>query len=99
MILMRFGCHVLHVSQFDGPMKHHLIYNISTWEPVLGGRTDTALDMLVKQIHAAWQADNGVASVLSIDMTRAFDRVKPVLLFINLMERCIPQWWGRVVQW
>jgi hypothetical protein len=54
--------------------------------------TDTALDMLVKQIHAAWQVDNGVASLLSLDMTGAFDRVAPVGLFHNIGQRCIPQW-------
>jgi hypothetical protein len=43
-----------------------------------GRSTDTALDMLVKQIQAAWQADDGVASLLSLDMTGAFDRVVPV---------------------
>jgi hypothetical protein len=48
--------------------------------------------MLVKQIHAAWQADDGVASLLSLDMTGAFDRVVPVQLLHNLRKRCIPQW-------
>ncbi len=57
-----------------------------------GRSTDTALDMLVNQVHAAWQADNGVASLLSLDMTGAFDRVVPVRLLHNLRKRCIPQW-------
>jgi hypothetical protein len=48
--------------------------------------------MLVKQIHAAWQTDNGIASLLSLDMTGAFDRVVPVVLLHNLRKRCIPQW-------
>jgi hypothetical protein len=43
-----------------------------------GRSTDTALDMLVKQIHAVWQADDGVASSLFLHMTGAFDRVVPV---------------------
>ncbi len=43
-----------------------------------GRSTDTARDMLVKQIHTAWQADDGVASLLFLDMTGAFDRVVPV---------------------
>jgi hypothetical protein len=46
--------------------------------------------MLVKQIHAAWQADDGVASLLSLDMTVAFDRVVPVRLLDNLKKRCMP---------
>ncbi len=55
-----------------------------------GRSTDTTLDMLVKQIHAAWQADDGVASLLSLDMTVAFDRVVPVRLLDNLKKRCMP---------
>jgi hypothetical protein len=54
--------------------------------------TDTALDMLVKQIHAAWQADEGVASLLSLDITWAFNRVVPVQLLHNLRKSCIPPW-------
>ncbi len=54
--------------------------------------TDTALDMLVKKIHAAGQTDNGVASLLSFDMTGDFDRVVPVRLFHDFKKRCIPQW-------
>ncbi len=53
--------------------------------------TDTALDMLVRQIHAVWQADNGVASLLSLDMTGAFDRVVPVRLLHNFRKRCTLQ--------
>jgi hypothetical protein len=48
--------------------------------------------MLVKQIHVAWQADNGIASLLLLDMTGAFDRVMPVRLHHNLRKRHIPQW-------
>ncbi len=51
--------------------------------------TDTALDMLVEQNHAAGQADDGVASLLSTNMTGAFDRVVPVRLLLNLRKRCI----------
>jgi hypothetical protein len=56
-----------------------------------GRSTDTALDKLVKQIHAAWQADDGVTSLLSLDMTGAFDRVIPIRLLHNFRKRCIPQ--------
>jgi hypothetical protein len=48
--------------------------------------------MLVKQIHAAWQADNGVTSLLSLDMTMAFDRVVPVRLLQIIKKRCIIYW-------
>jgi hypothetical protein len=57
-----------------------------------GRSTDTALDMLVKRFQAVWQADNGVASLLSLDMTGAFDRVVLVQLLHNLRKRSIPQW-------
>jgi hypothetical protein len=56
-----------------------------------GRSTDTALGMLVKHIHAAQQADDGVASLLSLGMTGAFDRIVPVRLLHNIRKRCIPQ--------
>ncbi len=61
-------------------------------EACSGRSTETALDMLVEQIHAAWQADNRVASSLSLDMTGAFNRVIHVRLHHNLRKSCIPQW-------
>ncbi len=57
-----------------------------------GRSTDTALEMLVQQIHAAWQTDDGVASLLSLDMSGAYDRVLPSRLPHNLRKRCLPQW-------
>ncbi len=57
-----------------------------------GRSTDTALDMLLQQIHAAWQKDNGVVSLLSLDMSGAYDRVVPSRLLHNLRKRCLPQW-------
>ncbi len=54
--------------------------------------TYTAVDMLIKQSHAAWQADDEVDSLLSLDMTEAYDRVVSVLLICNLRKKCIPQW-------
>ncbi len=53
----------------------------------LGRSTNTALDMLVRQIHAAWQAENDVTSLLSLDMTGPFDRVVSVQLLHNLRKR------------
>jgi hypothetical protein len=47
--------------------------------------------MLVKQIHAAWQADDRVASLLSLNVTGAFNKVVPVQLFHTLRKRGIPQ--------
>lgn len=51
---------------------------------------DTALGLLIKQIHAALQANLEVALLYSLDMTGAVDRVVPVGLFHNLRKRYIP---------
>ncbi len=48
---------------------------------------DTALDYLVKQIHATWQNKDSVAMLLLLDMTKAFDRVVPAWLLHNIRER------------
>jgi hypothetical protein len=45
-----------------------------------GKSEDTALDFLVQQIHATWQNKDGVATLLLLDMTWAFDRVVPAQL-------------------
>jgi hypothetical protein len=42
--------------------------------------------MLVKQIHAARQADDGYASLLYLDMAGAFDRVVSVGLLFYLRK-------------
>lgn len=39
------------------------------------GSIETALELLVEQIHTIWKAGNQAASVLSLDIARAFDRV------------------------
>jgi hypothetical protein len=57
---------------------------------------DTALDFLVKQIHKTWQNKDGVATLLSLNMTWAFDRVVPARLLRNMRERKIPEW---IVKW
>ncbi len=53
---------------------------------------DTALDMPFKQIHAPCQANNGIASLLHLDMTRAIDQVVPVQLIYYLKKSYVPQW-------
>jgi hypothetical protein len=57
---------------------------------------DTALDYLVQQIHATWQNKDGVATLLSLDMTGTFDRVVPTRLLHNMRERKILEW---IVTW
>ncbi len=61
-----------------------------------GRSIDTALDFLVQQIHATWQNKDGVATLLSLDMTGAFDRVVPAQLLQNMRERKILDW---IVKW
>ncbi len=55
----------------------------------LGRSNDTAGDMLVKPIHAAWQADDRVASSISIYMSGAFNKVVPVRHLHNPSKRYI----------
>jgi nitrate reductase assembly molybdenum cofactor insertion protein NarJ len=57
---------------------------------------DTAFDFLDQQIHATWQNKDSVATLLSLDMTRAFDRVVPVRLPHNMRKRKIAEW---IVKW
>jgi hypothetical protein len=61
-----------------------------------GRSIDTALDFLVQPIYATWQNKDGVATLLSLDMTGAFDRVVPARLLHNMRERKIPEW---IVKW
>jgi hypothetical protein len=56
-----------------------------------GRSIDTALDYLDQQIHATWQNKDGVATLLSLDMTMAYDRVIPAWLLHNMRERKIPE--------
>jgi hypothetical protein len=57
---------------------------------------DTALEYLLQPIHASWQHNDGVALLLLLNMTGAFDMVVPVRLLHNMRERKIPEW---IVKW
>jgi hypothetical protein len=61
-----------------------------------GKSIDITLGFLVQPIHTTWQNKDGVATLISLDMTRAFDRVVPVRLLHNMRERRIPEW---IVKW
>jgi hypothetical protein len=61
-----------------------------------GRSIDTALNILLQQVHATWQNKDWVATLLSLDMTGAFDRVIPAQLLHNMRERNIPEW---IVKW
>jgi hypothetical protein len=60
--------------------------------------TETALELLVEQIHTVWKASNQVASVLSLDIAGAFDTVNHVRLLDNLRQKRVPLWFVRTVK-
>ena len=60
--------------------------------------TDTALEMLTEQIHTVWQEGCQVASVLSLDISGAFDTVCHVRLLDNLRKKRVSLWFTKLVQ-
>ncbi len=52
----------------------------------LGWFIDTTLDFLVWQIHAAWHNEDGAVTLLSLNITKASDRVVPAWLLHNMRE-------------
>jgi hypothetical protein len=60
-------------SRNTAPSEGHGLLSPQYMRAHLGRSTDTALDMLIKLIHALWQADNGIASLLYLDMTGAIN--------------------------
>jgi hypothetical protein len=53
---------------------------------------DSALDFIVQQIHVTWQNKYRVVTLLSLNMTGAFDWVVPAQLLYNMRERKIIEW-------
>jgi hypothetical protein len=76
--------------------KHNLIP-----EEQMGGRsgrsTETALDLLTSQVRTVWDA-NRVATLLSIDISGAFDTVHHVRLLDVLRKKGLPYWLVKWVQ-
>ena len=59
--------------------------------------TDTALDLLTKQIYTIWTGNKPrVASVLSLDIAGAFDNVSYARLAYNLRKKQVPE---TLVRW
>jgi hypothetical protein len=58
--------------------------------------SETALDLLVNQVHAVWGEGNYVASLLSLDISGAFDRVISSRLVHVLRMKGIPE---RLAEW
>ena len=58
-----------------------------------GRGTETALELLTEQVHTVWnQGNDKVASLLSIDVSGAFDTVSHRRLIHNMRKRKIPEW-------
>jgi hypothetical protein len=62
-----------------------------------GRSVDTALELLLEQIHTTWHA-GGVATVLSLDISGAFDTVNHLRLLNELRIKGLPPWLVRWVQ-
>ena len=60
--------------------------------------TETALELLVEQIHTIWKAGSQVASVLSLDIAGAFDTVNHTRLLDNLRKKGVPYWFVRTLK-
>ncbi|KAI0995563.1 hypothetical protein K3495_g12617 [Podosphaera aphanis] len=55
--------------------------------------TNSAVELLTEQIHTIWGKDKRkVASLLSLDISGAFDNVSQKRLIHNLREKVIPRW-------
>ncbi len=77
--------------QFLSLFEEHSLLPAQQMGACPGRSVETALDFLVQQIHASWQSNDGVATLLLLDMTRTFDRVVPAQLLHNMREREIPE--------
>src|SRR5579862_5135934 len=54
--------------------------------------TKAALELLIEQIHTIWSSKKHVASVLSLDISSAFDTVNHLRLLDNLRKKRVPLW-------
>ena len=61
-----------------------------------GQSTNLALELLTEQVHTVWNARKYVASLLSLDISGAFDTVVPICLLDVLQKRGLPGW---IVRW
>ncbi len=61
-----------------------------------GRSTKTALELLTGQVKTIWGSGKFVASLLSLDISGAFDTVNPTRLLYILRRKGLPGW---IVQW
>jgi hypothetical protein len=60
--------------------------------------TETALELLVEQIHTVWESKKHIASVLSLDISEAFDTVNHVQLLDNLQTKQVLLWFIQMIR-
>lgn len=60
--------------------------------------TETALELLIEHIHTVWSSKKHVATVLSLDVSGAFDTVNRTRLLANLRKKQVPLWFVRTIQ-
>ena len=60
--------------------------------------TESALDLLTSQVREIWANKDYVASILSFDISGAFDTVVPLRLLDNLRRRRMPRWIVKFVE-
>jgi len=61
-----------------------------------GRSTETALELLIAQVKTAWGSGKFVVSLLSLDISGAFDTVNSIRLLNILRKKGLPGW---VVHW
>ena len=61
-----------------------------------GRSTETALELLIAQVRTIWGSGKFVASLLSLDISGAFDTVNPTRLLDTLRKKGFPGW---IVRW
>jgi hypothetical protein len=55
-----------------------------------GRSTEIALELLTRQIHTIWRSKRHVATLLSVDISGAFDIVNPIRLLDILRKKQLP---------
>jgi hypothetical protein len=63
-----------------------------------GRSTETALELLTRQIHTIWSSKRHVATLLSVDISGAFDTVNPIQLLDILRKKRLSHWLAQWVQ-
>jgi hypothetical protein len=57
---------------------------------------ETALELLTKQVQTVWKSPKHVATMLSLDLSGAFNTVHPVRLLDILRKKRMPGW---LIRW